>query len=393
MAEDTITLTARCLCKANVFTAAIQSSTLPLKASCCHCNSCRHVTGALCFVDVEWPKADETLSALQKYSFSSRKDIFFCATCSSPMFCRGTTPGETLRVATGVLENGSDLVEYAQHTFVGDTLDGGASMWLRKNHRDGTAIKRWKARSDENKVPNAELAPDWPQSEAFPAPASEAFPSTTPIRCHCGGVNLVLRNAVDLKSVPIQELPWYVDPVSFKYLASTDVCDSCRLSFGSDLINWTFAGLDHIDFPPSVDGTPTGSSMGAFPRTVSALKKAVSAAERDPRLGTLALYQSSPEVERYFCRRCAAFVFYAVDERPDMVDIAVGLLEHPSGARAEGLLSWNYGGWASWMEDVAGGWREGFVKGVLEECEEWRIQRGYPKCWRRVIWEQSASTA
>lgn len=44
------------------------------------------------------------------------------------------------------------------------------------------------------------------------------------------------------------------------------------------------------------------------------------------------------------------------------VDIAAGLLEHPSGARAKGLLSWHYGGRASWMEDVAGGWRESFVK-------------------------------
>lgn len=58
------------------------------------------------------------------------------------------------------------------------------------------------------------------------------------------------------------------------------------------------------------------------------------------------------------------------------VDIAAGLLEHPSGARAKGLLSWHYGqaGWKMWLG--AGG--KALLKTVIEEGKDWRIQRKHP---------------
>ncbi|KAH8881347.1 DUF636 domain-containing protein [Thozetella sp. PMI_491] len=378
MSDNETTVTARCLCRTHVFTTKVNNTSLPLEASCCHCNSCRHQTGSLYFVDAEWPNPAEDLSSLKKYSFSKNVDIFFCRTCSTPMFCQGLKPGDVPYVITGSLENAPNLVKYTNHIFVGDTLDGGASMWLRK-HLDGTVAKRWVRRSKDDGQPGEEIPYDWPPPSVFPEAEVLASPERTPLRCHCGGVNLVLRSATDLASLPESELPFFVNPKTFKYFASTDACDSCRLSFGTDLAHWTFALLSHIEFPSGIE---------PFPASVSALKDAVTATEsRNELLGTLGVYASSPDVGRYFCTRCSAAVFYAVDDRPDLVDVGIGLLDHPSGARAEGLLDWDFGR-IGWDTEVKGGWREQLLEDAKTEGEQWRIQRGYPKNWRRVMKEQ-----
>ncbi|KAK4111502.1 hypothetical protein N656DRAFT_829823 [Canariomyces notabilis] len=392
--ENTNSITARCLCKAHTFTASVAASSLPLPAECCHCDSCRHVTGSLYLSSVEWPNPDEDLSGLHCYPFSSNIHQYSCPTCSSQLFSKlkGGNNGasDKLEVFTGVLENAPNLVKYTKHIFVGDTLDAGATIWFSKDVSSGEPIPRWSGREGLSE----QLPPDWPAPSSSGAKTpEEPHPEFTPLRCHCGGVNLLLRSAVDIPQVPARDtdspnpkLPWYIDPETHRYRANTDCCDSCRLTFGTDLVHWTFAGLGHISFvspfpSPSSNSFPPGS----FPATITELKTAVlanpnSAAQekdthRDLGIGTLALFQSSPDVERYFCRRCAASVFFAVHDtdRMDMVDIAVGLLRHPDGARAEGLLSWKYGS-VGWIEDVKGGWREALVKGAVEGSEAWRVR-------------------
>lgn len=391
MADETTSITAQCLCKAHTFTTSTPTSSLPLKATTCHCDSCRHQTGGLYFCTTEWPNPGEDISSLQKYAFSENTNLFFCSTCSTVMFCADSEPSGSLEVVPGVLPNTPGLVKYTDHIYVGDTLDGGASVYLRK-HRDGTAMKRWKERTDRSTraAPEdaVEIPHDWPPPPSDgPSPAEDtrkAWPELTPLRCHCGGVDLTVRSAADMASWPKSELPWFVDPTSLKYLASIDVCNTCRLSFGPDLANWTFALLSHIGF--AEDG-PSNGSAAQFPQTVASLKDAVQAKDKDSRIGTLTFYQSSDDVERYFCSRCAAAVFYAVHDRADMLDVAPGLLHHPSGARAEGLLSWSYGA-ATWEEDAEGGWREDLVAGAKADSEQWRMERGYSKSWRRVIREE-----
>jgi hypothetical protein len=56
--------------------------------------------------------------------------------------------------------------------------------------------------------------------------------------------------------------------------------------------------------------------------------------------GTLKAYQSSPDVTRYHCGVCGASVFFTCEDRTDLVDVAVGLLDAPEGARAESWLEW-----------------------------------------------------
>ncbi|KAI3324394.1 Mss4-like protein [Xylariaceae sp. AK1471] len=401
--EEALELTAQCLCQAHHFTSSVPRSSLPLKATYCHCTSCRHVTGALYSNNVPWHGDSETIraSSLQRYVFSERLTILFCGTCSSTMFFEKRaaeegegTDGISYGVLTGVLANVNipNLVKIMDHIFVGDTLDGGATPWLCHVNSDGTRPRLWKGRKEQSEEL---MTATWPTVEdctgkgkAAAAADSEEFP----VRCHCGGVDLVLRRPIaDFAAKKRSELPWFVDPVTNKALAAFDPCDTCRLSAGVDIFNWTFTLLRHLAFPRLDPNTNTRKQPG-FPESSIELKNVISTTtqNRDPRWGTLAFYESSPDVQRYFCSRCSACVFYAADDRPEMVNVAIGLLDSQNGARAEGLLSWAFGGKMVWREDVVGGWREEFVESVEAAAERWRIERGYPKNWRRIQKEEAA---
>lgn len=297
---------------------------------------------------------------------------------------------------TGVLANvdlGSPLVEIVDHLFVGDTRDGGAVPWLCDGDGNGSRPRVWrtdKLGEELGSDVTALARGDWPVNTETPEAAGDGDEEEEiPIRCHCGGVDLVLRRpTADFAAMPRSELPWFVDPVSNKSLGGFDACDSCRLSSGSDVFHWTFVLLRHLGFPSPSNGKTD------FPSSSIELKKAVekntSSSEekekedRDPRWGTLTFYSSSPDVQRYFCSRCSACVFYASDDRPEMVDLAIGLLDTKSGARAESLVSWDFGGKMVWRQDVAGGWRESFIENIETAAERWRIERDYPKNWRRI---------
>lgn len=220
------------------------------------------------------------------------------------------------------------LLRLARHIWVADTVDGGASAWLRRPNADGKEIPRYRERLGE------ELPWDWPQASSLAELEGKQEQEALPVWCHCRGIELRLRRG-DYASREREQLPWFVDPTTDRLLAGFDACDSCRLQVGCDIVE-----LANI---AQADG-------GALPKTTAELQAAVDAG--DPAVGTLAYYRSSPDVRRYFCRVCSASAFYACDDRPEIVDVAVGLLEAPDGARAEGLLSWGLGDTPGWVDDT-----------------------------------------
>ncbi|KAI2615799.1 Mss4-like protein [Hypomontagnella submonticulosa] len=365
--SNTIVITAECLCKAHTFTAEVPVAKLPLGGHVCHCNSCRHFIGALYVVEATWPQPRENVdtSGLQRYQFSANITYRFCGTCSTPMFWESVKYPSKLGVLSGSLKNiDVNLIKLTEHIYVDDTLDGGASVWLRKPNADGKEIPRYRGRS-------AEIPWDWPQVPRVTELEGTQEQGAIPIWCHCKGIQLLFRRG-DYASWEREELPWFIDPRVNKPLASFDACDSCRLHFGTDIVNWTFVNLTDI----------SQANGNAFPRTTGELKAAVDTG--DSAIGTLAYYQSSGDVQRYFCKVCSASAFYACDERPEIVDLAIGLLEAPDGARAEGYLSWDFGNTPAWVNDTRGGWREGLAKRVQADAEEFRIARDYPKNWKRL---------
>jgi hypothetical protein len=220
------------------------------------------------------------------------------------------------------------------------------------------------------------LRDEWPPISTLTGCETKTPDDSIPIWCHCRGIDFVLHRG-NYNGKIADELPWFIDPKTYKSIATFDSCDSCRLQSGVDIFNWTFSELANISLPNTLQQNRKG-----FPQTTSALRAAVDAG--DPVIGTLAYYRSSPDVQRYFCRTCAATVFYAVDDRPALVDVAIGLLDAPDGARAESFLSWDFGGEASWVGDAKDGWREVLNERVQAEAEGWRIRRGYPMNWRRI---------
>lgn len=397
-------LTAECLCKTHKFTTTVPHTALPLQATTCHCDSCRRFTGALYSIDAPWAGDPETIrqSTLQWYDFSANLKILFCGTCSAPMFWdspkrdpdTGASVGRKFTVFVGALSNdsgagrkdGQGLVEVGTHMFIGDTKDGGASMWMRgMNGEQAVPVKRFK----EMKHESEELAGDWPGAEYLAEAQKQEAQDEVPIRCHCGGVDLVfLRKEAEREwtAKEASELPRIVDPVSRKYVAGLDACDSCRLSFGSDFASWTFLFLRHIGFPTGKeeassndDGSGNNDASPKFPETLQDLYTAVS----EGKMGTLAVYRSSGHIKRYFCSRCSASVFYTGENRknPNIVDLTLGVLHADEGARAESSFHWRLGGPMQHRQDMADGWRGTWLEAVEAEAESWRKERGMPKWW------------
>lgn len=389
MAADTdVTIQIECLCKANKFSTAVPIAALPFKALLCHCTSCRRVTGALYTCFSQWPGTMQDVldSSLQSYQYTSDTSLKFCGRCSSPMFLHlkkspdPSDPG-VLIFYVGLLPNtvpglpsGVQVVSIQQQVFAGDTGDGGASVFLQRPNADGKLIKRWHGYYNVSE----ELPADWPPQSLLAEAGARPRQEEVSIQCHCKGVDFVMcrGDKVFAEMKAAGNLPGWVVPDSLKPMALFDACDSCRFQFGTPLMNWTFAQLTQLHFAPGA----SGSADTAFPASTIDLKAAV-AGGNDSRYGTLAFYESSPDVQRYYCSRCSATVFYAVDDLPSQVDVAIGLFHATEGARTDSWVEWDYGGMGH-NKDAVGGWREGFADAVKQGAEEWRASRDIPKARR-----------
>ncbi len=277
-------------------------------------------------------------------------------------------------VVTGALGNvdvgDRQLIKFSATGFVGDTKDGGASPWMVALNGDGVDLKRYKYFVPGRGQEAEELPADWPTASTLPELKTKEEDSV-PIRCKCGGVDLVLHRG-DYKHMSEEELPSNVEPVSRKLKAGFCGCDSCRLQSGSDVFYWTYTETKNLSFGKD--------SSKAFPKDLFALNDLIDA--KDPAVGTLKYYNSSPDVYRHFCDTCSATVLYTCGKRPQIFDVAVGLLESSDGARVENMLYWPFGKTFSFQEDGNGGWRESLFERLRSKAEEWRIARGYPKNWK-----------
>lgn len=355
----TVIITAECLCKARTFSTEVSSHSLPLQCNVCHCDSCRHSTGALHIIETTWPqpKEDVDISALQSYQFSANVTYRFCGTCSTLIFYESARFPSKLGVFTGALKNvDADIVRLTKNIFVEDTVDGGASVWFRKPNSDGKEIPRYREFSGE------EIPWSWPEPSCPSGSAKAPRQDILPVWCHCKGINMALRFE-DYASKAKEDFPWFIDPTTHKRRVNFDACNSCRLQFGHDLVHWASVELANLSH----------ANGKSFPGTTAELKAAVDAG--DYTVGTLAYYQSSPGKQRYFCKVCSTSAFFASNHEPEVVKLAIGLLEAPDGARAEGYLSWSFGDNLTGVDDTKGGWREELMRRVQTDAEGFRIAR------------------
>lgn len=386
--QHTMQLTAQCLCRKHTFTTHVLRSSLPFNGTSCHCDSCRHLTGAMNINVVLWPGDHDAIqsAALKRYRFSDTMLVYFCPTCFSNMFweirdhdeATGKPNNSVLKVFTGVLQADSsqNLINITDHIFVGDTLDGGASMWMRRGPGGGPPARRWHGA----RLHSEELAHEWPGPSLHADRSTVKALRDVSFGCRCGGVDLVYHRSKadeEFAAVRTEDLPRHVNRMSRKPDVDVDACDSCRIASGSEFFCWTSSFLRHIGF----GGQLTGGLVqiygrSGFPTTVTDLYAAVLEPEqrRDSRLGTLAVYCSSEGVKRFFCSRCSACVFFALDAKPDVVDIAMGLFKSPDGARAEEVFQWSSDRPFLHRKDLVGGWREDWLKSTQAQYEAWDAQ-------------------
>lgn len=264
-------------------------------------------------------------------------------------------------MATGLWDRTEGIINWLGCKWVGDTLDGGVSVWLNDIvGPDGKKkpLKRWLLQ-DWN---NGDLVTEDGRLRALPE-EKKGGGEKLKAQCHCGGVKFYLtRPNEQSKKVqsPFSDLitpyhshssenpnneTWWLRDNDTKYLAGTCTCKSCRVASGFEIQPWAFVPKCNIF---KEDGSPIDYNMG-----------------------TLKQYESSKDIWREFCSICGATVFWHCKERPNLIDVSIGLLDPAEGARVEGWLDW-WTGRVSFEELAVS---RSLVRSLEEGLKKWGEER------------------
>jgi len=226
---------------------------------------------------------------------------------------------------SGVLQDiNKEIVTYERQIFVGNTKDGGASDWLV----EGDGVKGLRYKYGYNPPESEKVSLGWREEKSASASAAgsgrtaQATNSMIGASCHCRGVEFYITRPDQQSADPsLTTQPdrgaWCLSgSKQDKYTASCCACDSCRVSAGTEFVCWAFVPRHNIRM---ADGSEFD---------IDAFK-------------TLKTYRSSERATWCFCGKCGANCFLVLDvARPDVLDVATGLLWSGEGARAEDWLAW-----------------------------------------------------
>ncbi|KAF2097116.1 hypothetical protein NA57DRAFT_77371 [Rhizodiscina lignyota] len=281
------------------------------------------------------------------------------------MFLEYAKDGQ-LWTSTGTLdaETSDGIIKFTGHMWIEDTTDGGASDFIPSV--DGSALKRWLVAPEQS----PEITLGWKDSSHQPRTSDEDAPLK--VHCHCNTVQLLItrpnERSLDASS-PFPDLThpsksahspnpnneaWWISKDKKRYLAGTCACESCRLHTGFDIMSWSFVPMSNVTF---TDG--------------AAIKGTNDGLDSDPRINQMMGMVKSPTEEgtkRHFCRKCGATVFWWGSARPTLLDVAVGLIDAPTGVRCEEWLEW-HGDRVSFAEEA---FNKALIKGLAEGLREWK---------------------
>ncbi|KAF2802739.1 uncharacterized protein BDZ99DRAFT_468708 [Mytilinidion resinicola] len=330
-------LKAHCLCNASHVSVAVPTASLPLAVHLCHCNTCRRTHGSLCVFHAYIPAPTVDLSTLTAYASSKAVKRYFCTTCGTHMLDYDCKTNKW-NISISIVEGTENLWDFSKHIYLEDTKDGGLSTWL--GAVGGKSLQKWAGAAMPDSTSESG---DWKAPAPATADAAQPKEDILHASCHCGGVSLNIARPTPASRALLPPSLTPADPT--KWYASNDVCTTCRFSSGSAIVSWIYPAVDRITL---ADGSPYR-----------------------PVFGTLKQYRSSPDVSRTFCGVCGAKVAYHVDDRPDMVDVAVGVLDAADGVRAESWLEWRVQN-LSFEEDVI---HHALVNGLKEGLKTWAEEK------------------
>lgn len=150
-------------------------------------------------------------------------------------------------------------------------------------------------------VPRYLTSPDGPEWDpsTLPPMKNREVPDSVAVRCHCRGVDMRLRRRRqgDIESVAdgcTVDIGRFTAHDPKRWRAAMCTCYSCRKASGRSVENSAFVPLSALS-------NSTSPSMH--------------------------VYESSKGVRRSFCGRCGAVVFFQIEGRSALADLAVGLME------------------------------------------------------------------
>lgn len=289
------TFIASCHCKGARFGISLDPEQLPLPAKLCHCSVCRQTHGAPCSFHALLPPGVEPVfispsseEKLSRYAHEkSTSTRFFCSTCGCHIGDR-SHEGATWVISVSLFEEGTKPAWVFQSQVHSDPLADSAFAPL---------------------LPGIPVSDGSPIKDPLPPTAD---PETLLAECHCGGVSFrIARPSMGFRSDQANAGWWHrSDPT--KWLALVDVCTDCRLVTGTHTIGWMFVPRSHTHPPVPPDLL----------------------------IGTSKRYSSSPGITRTFCGTCGATIFYTCESRPEIVDVATGILRAPEGTMAAHWAIW-----------------------------------------------------
>ncbi|KAF2646795.1 hypothetical protein P280DRAFT_361491, partial [Massarina eburnea CBS 473.64] len=364
-----------CLCGLATHTFIVPLTSLPLSSHLCNCTTSRRISGTLftSYINISHslpyspnPQKPD-LSALIGYESSERLTRWFCGTCGTHMYLEYAADRHfeaatgTLRLADG--ERMEEIVEYKSYMWIEDTRDGGASLF---NTHVGDKLLDRHLQGPES----TEISLDWRYETSSPEYTTK--PEIIHATCHCAGVEFYVTPPNDASKTASSPYPdllipyhhgpdasknpdnyawWLAGPKHDRYLAGTCACTICRRALGFDITFWAFI--------PAVNIFLDAKCTLPFSRS------------KDGKIrkywGTIQTYRSSPNVTRSFCGKCGANIFWDGDERPNLIDVSVGLLDAKSGVRAEDILAW-WPGRVSFNEDAT---NKGLIRGLEDGLRRW----------------------
>lgn len=293
-------------------------------------------------ISVEEAETAYDLGDLTGYKSSDDATRYFCKSCSAHIFWVPNNRDGWM-VTVGVLEKFKDIFNNPCHQFIGDTRDGGLADHLRVV--DGVKLPRYK-----DTIGSVEVPFPWKSSDVDDESQDSKDHENTANQlegyCHCGAISFSITRPTDASLAPsaaypdlihrhegsrlstisnIRDEKWWLRPPSSpsptKYLAGHCMCTFCRLASGSTIVSWAFIPLANI----VQRDTDIQLNLSNESQRPTGLKR----------------YIASPGEYYEFCASCGATVFSWQTGTPDLIHVAVGMLDEKGGARVEGWLEWH----------------------------------------------------
>ena len=176
-----------CFCKQITASANVPIAELPLPLSLCHCDTCRHHTGTLSYTTFSLSNGSSQLEVKGKpkcYKPFKAKAVerFFCDNCGTMVY-ENSPDGRTFLCA-GAMTKAEGITKLHEQIFVGDTKDGGSSVWFPK-------VKSWEAWDGKS--------PEYDVEETVETSITKIKVATEPEKllcyCNCKGVQFTIKPA------------------------------------------------------------------------------------------------------------------------------------------------------------------------------------------------------